>query len=296
MLEKDCPICEKNNSFVNVYESNLPNKKDLIDFSGRKTPDGYHYQMVRCLNCDLLYAKEIYEEEFSNDLYEKSEFDYDPEIFGLKKTYSNCLVEACMNLNNKENFLEIGCGNGFMLEEASRMGFKNIVGIEPSKIAYQKSKENIKEKIYQKIFDANDFEKNFFDIIFIAMIVEHVVDINKFLSEIFKILRPGGKVVCICHNERHILAKILKNRHPIINDEHVVVFGKNSLNKIFIKHNFKNIKIKDLKNYYSYNYWLNMLPIKLKIKNLFKKLINIFGLGKRIKGFKAGNIYLIASK
>lgn len=294
MLKKNCPICEENH-FKKVYNSNLPANMNLIDFSGRKNPDGYHYEMIRCIKCDILYAREIYDEIFSNDLYEKSEFDYSDEINGLKKTYSNCLEEASKNLS-KDNFLEIGCGNGFMLEEAQSIGFKNVTGIEPSKIAYEKSNLRIKDKIIKKIFNVNDFEDNTFDIVFIAMIIEHVVDVNKFLEDITKILKSGGKVVCICHNERHILSKLLKNKHPIINDEHVVVFGKNSLRLFFEKHNFKNIKIKNLKNFYSIKYWLAMLPLNKHLKKFINKIFNILRIDKKIVGLKAGNLYLIAEK
>ena len=52
---------------------------------------------------------------------------------------------------NKIKFLEIGCGNGFMLEEAKLIGFKSVVGVEPSKIAYDKSDTNTKEKIITQI-------------------------------------------------------------------------------------------------------------------------------------------------
>tara|TARA_Y100000741_G_scaffold325618_1_gene277249 strand:+ start:420 stop:1307 length:888 start_codon:yes stop_codon:yes gene_type:complete len=294
MLKKNCPICEGSH-FKKVYNSNLPDNQNMIDFSGRKNPDGYHYEMIRCIKCDILYASEIYEEIFSNDLYEKSEFDYSDEISGLKKTYSNCIEEATKN-SSKENFLEIGCGNGFMLEEAQSIGFKNVTGVEPSKIAYEKSSFKIKDKIIKKIFNVNDFDDNTFDIVFIAMIIEHVVDVNKFLKDITKILKSGGKVVCICHNERHILSKLLKDKHPIINDEHVAVFGKNSLRLFFEKHNFKNIKIENLKNYYSIKYWLAMLPLNKNLKKIINKIFNIVRIDKKIVGLKAGNLYLIAEK
>ena len=128
------------------------------------------------------------------------------------------------------------------------------------------------------------------------MIVEHVVDINKFLIDILKMLKPGGKVICICHNERHFLSKILKNRHPIINDEHAVVFGKNTLKKIFKKHNYININVNNLQNFYSVQYWLRMLPLNNYLKNFFSKILNLFSLNKKIAGIKAGNLYLIATK
>ena len=67
-------------------------------------PDGYHYEMIRCKQCSLLYASEIYDEEFSNNLYEESDFYNTNEIQGLKKTYGNCISQALKNLENKESF------------------------------------------------------------------------------------------------------------------------------------------------------------------------------------------------
>ena len=51
-------------------------------------------------------------------------------------------------------------------------------------------------------------------------------------SDIYKILKPGGVLITICHNERHFLSKLLRNKHPIINDEHNYVFSPNTLKKI----------------------------------------------------------------
>ena len=65
-----------------------------------------------------------------------------------------------------------------------------------------------------------------YDLVFIAMIIEHVVDSTKFLKDIYDVLKPGGIIICICHNERHIFIKNIKAKHPIINDEHVAVFNK----------------------------------------------------------------------
>ena len=134
-----------------------------------------------------------------------------------------------------------------------------------------------------------------YDVVFIAMIIEHVVDANKFLNSIYKILKPGGIIICICHNERHLLSKILKDKHPIINDEHVAVFNKKALKIIFEKNNFAEIQIKNLKNFYSIKYWFKMLKISSFIEKVFKNKIFKYLMTLNV-GFKAGNLYLIAKK
>ena len=134
MIKKNCPICSTRDYSQKIYEKKLPINLSDANFAGRKDPDGYHYEMLRCSQCSLLYASEIYDEEYSNKLYDESSFDYSDELEGLTKSYSNALKESLKTLkNDKENFLEIGCGNGFMLKEALNLGFKNIKGIARAK-------------------------------------------------------------------------------------------------------------------------------------------------------------------
>ena len=295
MQKKICPICETDAYSKIEYEENLPKKRENINFSGRKNPDGYHYEMQRCGSCSLLYASSIHEVEFTNQLYNESNFIYNLELEGLKKTYGNCLTKAEDIIQSKENFLEIGCGNGFLLEVAIQKGWKNVAGIEPSFEAINNANEAIKNKIIHSIFESKNFEKNYYNLVFFAMLIEHVPDVNKFLSGIYDILKPGGIVIGICHNERHFLSKLLKNKHPIINDEHNYVFGKETLEKIFIKNRFRNIIIDNLKNYYPISYWLKMAPLPKIINSPLTFISKLLFNNKNI-GIKAGNLFLTAKK
>ena len=295
MQTKICPICETDAYSKIEYEEKLAKKHENINFSGRKYPDGYHYEMKRCGNCSLLYSSSIYEIELTSQLYEESNFIYDLELEGLKKTYGNCLTKIEDIIKNKENFLEIGCGNGFLLEVAIEKGWKNVTGIEPSVEAINHASGTVKNKIIHSIFESKKFEKNFYDLVFFAMIIEHVPDINQFLSGIYDILKPGGVAVSVCHNERHFLSKLLKNKHPIINDEHNYVFGKKTLEKIFIKNKFEDIVINDLKNYYTMNHWLKMAPIPRIINSPLTFISKILFSNRNI-GIKAGNLFLVAKK
>ena len=89
--------------------------------------------------------------------------------------------------------------------------------------------------------------------------------------------------------------KILKSKHPIINDEHVAVFNKTALDLIFKKNKFREISINNLKNYYSLNYWIKMFPMPAFLKKIVSKIFNFVFNNPNI-GLKAGNLYLIAKK
>ena len=128
------------------------------------------------------------------------------------------------------------------------------------------------------------------------MIIEHFENPNSFIRDVYKILKPGGLLIGIAHDEKHFLARLLKNKHPIINDEHISVFDKNTLKQIMQKNNFKVMKINNLKNYYSIEYWLTMTPIYDFFKKTSLFILKILRLNKKLIGVKAGNIYIISKK
>ena len=192
--------------------------------------------------------------------------------------------------------VDIGCGNGFLLEEAIKYGWEDVSGLELSKNAINCARPYVKEKIINKPFHADHFLENYFDLVFSAMVVEHITDINKFFSDVNKILRPGGLQVIIAHNESHFLSKILKNKHPIINDEHVYVFSPKTMKLLLHKHQFEIIIIQSLRNYYSINYWIKMFPMSSQIRTIVEDFLSKSNLGKKQIGIKAGNFVVVARK
>ena len=291
MINKVCPICETNKYSSLIYKENLPNISEA-DFSGRKNPDGYHYEMVRCKNCSLLYASSIYETEILDNLYKESDFKYLEELKGLKKTYTKCLKASEKFNMDKSKLLEIGSANGFFLECAKNHGWEHVIGFEPSLKAISKSSMQVRDNLINSSFEFNSKYQNY-DLIFFAMLIEHVPDVNKFLFDVYKTLKNNGLFIGIAHDEMHFLSKILKSKHPIINDEHNYVFSKKSIKKILEKNKFEILELNNLTNFYTINYWIKMLPKpkfldKFKINMNFLKNINI--------GISAGNFYFIARK
>lgn len=291
-----CPICDSDNNSDVIYPEHLPSSTEQADYSARKNPDNYHYEMVRCRQCGLLYASSIYDSEKINQLYQKSEFKYDDELQNLQKTYGNYLQMIVEFSPGKDSLLEIGCGNGFLLEQALRLGYKNVTGVELSSEAINLAPPSVKDKIIHGAFDPNIFKDKQFDVIFFAMVIEHVDDVNKFLQGIHRLLKPNGLVLGITHDESSLLSAILKDKCPIINDEHVYVFDRVTLSKIFSKNNFAVKKIDDVANIYSTSYWFKMAPLPKVIKNNVLKGMSAVGLNKLNLKLKAGNIFVVAQK
>jgi len=160
MIKTKCPICGSKKNYEILYKSNFK----LSDFnreifSARRMPDRIHYQIVRCNKDGLVRSNPILSPSKLFKLYEVSSLDYGDETKNLANTYFNNLKKVLSLISKKDNILEIGCGNGFLLEKLSREGFKNVYGIEPSKDAVNKAKADIKPRSRREYEHSDDIEK-----------------------------------------------------------------------------------------------------------------------------------------
>jgi 2-polyprenyl-6-hydroxyphenyl methylase/3-demethylubiquinone-9 3-methyltransferase len=94
------------------------------------------------------------------------------------------------------NLLDVGCGGGYLCEEFAKTGF-NVTGIDPSQSTLKAAKEHaVQSRLcidYEEgRAEAIPFSDSSFDLVSCCDVLEHVDDINKTISEIARVLRPGG--------------------------------------------------------------------------------------------------------
>lgn len=94
------------------------------------------------------------------------------------------------------DILDLGCDDGtWTVKVVNKIKTNNIYGIE---IVESSAKEAEDKGIKVKISDLNanfPFEDNSFDVIHANQIIEHIAFLDNFLSEVIRVLRPGGYVV-----------------------------------------------------------------------------------------------------
>jgi SAM-dependent methyltransferase len=290
-----CPICGTLNNYKILYKRNFKESDLNIEiFSARRLPDRKHYQIVKCLKCGLVRSNPITDSKFLEKLYQKSVLTYDGEIKNLVDTYFQSIKPILEKLPKTANILEIGCGNGFVLEKIYQSGYKNVFGIEPSVNAVNKAPKSIKNKIVVNMFKTNLFPKNKFDLIFLFQTLDHISNPNEFIKECHHITKKGGYFLAFNHNIESFSAKILKDKNPIIDIEHTVLYSPQTAKLFFEKNGYQVKQVYSPNNILSIKHLFWLLPIPNSIKH---KIIEYSSpiLKQKIK-LKLGNLCLIAQK
>jgi SAM-dependent methyltransferase len=292
-----CPICETAEFDREVYAMNFETEDLNTDvFSARRLPDRLHYRMVRCQKCGLLRSNPVLPKVALSRLYEDSEFTYATEAAFARTTYGHYFRKARAYAKPVKRLLEIGCGNGFFLEEALALGVSEVTGIEPASAAIAAASEAIRPKIRACLYDVDTFTTDRFDFICSFQTFDHVPDPAAMVAASFKDLAPGGVVLFVTHDSGAPLARLLGERNPIVDVEHTALFDKRTIRRIFEKYGFEICEVLTVQNTYPLSYWTRMVPLPRSAKNPLLWLLSATRVGRIPIRLPAGNLGIIARR
>ncbi|TVQ59879.1 MAG: class I SAM-dependent methyltransferase [Spirulina sp. DLM2.Bin59] len=112
---------------------------------------------------------------------------------------------AWQDLQFCTKILEVGCGTGYFLNRLKQRGECDIYGLElnPEAVAIGQGQGlPILLKTLGQFVDEQDHS---FDAICAFQVLEHLGDIQDFLSDTLKLLRPGGKLILSVPNSQSFL-------------------------------------------------------------------------------------------
>ena len=89
------------------------------------------------------------------------------------------------NILTIRNIVDVGCGDKFLEEPLVKLGC-NYIGLDVNDLDFEKDKFNLAD--------------NSIDCVFALGVIEHLSNPANILSEIYRILRPGGIVYCSTPN------------------------------------------------------------------------------------------------
>ncbi len=126
--------------------------------------------------------------------------------------YANSIIKRLGIDPQGKTALEVGSGGGILTEEVCKMGF-TTTGIEPSEESVQTAANHAKTSgldiRYEKGTGENlPYPDKSFDFVFCCDVLEHVQDLPKVISEISRVLKPGGVFIYDTLN-RTLISKLV---------------------------------------------------------------------------------------
>lgn len=300
MSQAVCALCKTNDHATVLYPANVsPEDLNPKVFSARRLPDRIHETILRCSACGLVYPERLVDTVALQSLYEQSAYTYNEEESFIRKTYGRYLRKLLPLLQAQPrplSYLDIGCGNGFMLQEAKKIGFGEVYGVEPSDHAIQMAHPSVRDGLICGIFSTDMLHGRQFDALSCFQVLDHIPDPVGFVRDCFAVLKPGGRAIFINHNIDSWIAKLLGKRCPMIDIEHTYLHTPSTMHRIFSTAGFRDIRLFPVRNDYPLYYWLHLIPGPRKPKLTLIRTLKAIGIGFVIIPFYPGNLGLIAMK
>jgi len=288
---RTCPICKSESQHLHLEENFQIENLTSYSFASRKEPEPFHLRLYLCESCELIYANPALPQSMIEQEYKNAAFDSSIEAAYAAKTY-------CRYLPNKSSIksaLDIGTGGGEFLLELQKCGVKNLHGIEPSISSINTAQEIVRSCIKQGFFSKELYEGQKFDLISCFQTLEHVSDPLKLSQDVYSLLEPNGRFFTVSHNFQGLVNRLLGVKSPIYDVEHLQLFSPKSLQQMLENSGFREIKIFPIINNYPLFYWIKLLPLVPKKKQLVE-LVKKIKIGYLPITLPIGNLGAIAIK
>jgi len=143
-----------------------------------------------------------------------------------------------------KSLLDVGCGTGDFLLNCRNNGW-SVVGVEPNmnarNLAETKLSENNNSRIYSELGFINS-EK--FDVITLWHVLEHIPNLNEYISKLKLLLKPNGVLVVAVPNYKCYDAKYYSEFWAAYDvPRHLWHFSKKSIHLLFSKQKMVVAKI-----------------------------------------------------
>ena len=177
------------------------------------------------LNEEKLHSFYKNEESYTRVLMNEHQLDMDAKKFN----YGMDIIERY--LPQKGRLLDIGCGPGTFLQIAKVRGW-DVQGIEFNTWCIENTRKmNI--CVHDKPLKNSGFPEKFFKCVTLWTVLEHIMNPSELLSDIFKILSPGGILLILVPNLDSLANRILHEKSTTFSgDSHVNLFNAKSITRL----------------------------------------------------------------
>lgn len=161
------------------------------------------------------------------------------------------LVVRWQSPEDRGRLLDVGCGNGDVLQTLSQLGW-TVEGtdVDSSSVAFARSRGLT---VHHGDLSTLELKEASFDVVSMSHVIEHVHHPDQLVERARRLLKPGGKLVIVTPNVRGALFK--KHRANWLHldpPRHLILFSAPSLRHLVESFGFRNIEVRSSVRAFSY--------------------------------------------
>lgn len=178
--------------------------------------------------------------EYYEDLWEHLPDDLEPPDLDVRLAFMR------EGVRSGEHVLDLGSGEGTFTEWLARIGAAPL-GAEVAEAAVRRARTAHPELEFRLVpIDGSlPLQDNSFDVVWATEVIEHVADTGRWLSEVRRVLKPGGRVLLTTPSHgrlRVALGGIERFSQPL--GDHLHLYTRASLTQLLREFGFGEVSVR----------------------------------------------------
>lgn len=207
------------------------------------------FSIVRCRNCGLVYVNPRLVQKKLSELYNENVISplqyYMENMADDEKTFEKRL-EIIEEHAKKGTLLDVGCAIGTFSNVAQNRGWE-VAGIDINRGSAEYCRDKLGLDVFAGSFDDHDFPRDFYDVILMNDLLEHVPSPTKTLQKAHQLLKGGGILFIVTPKIDSLMARVSGSRWLHLKpNEHLFYFSSGTIRKLLEKTGFSIVTIKPM--------------------------------------------------
>lgn len=284
LIHRDCLICKSKNS------------RKLVTVEGNRRCDyiNNRHTFVLCENCGLCflnpqnsqedYTKYYSEEKTTRFTGQDYQGEFRKEIesqYHKESEFIAGYIDRSLGFPDKKiKILDVGAGHGNLLYAFSKLGYSDVLGLEPSEELVCYAEKVFGQKVLRGSLEENDLPKGACDLILCTSMLDHLSDPLRGLRKMREFLKDGGHIFVRVHNVKDMVLR--KGIGAFFKFVHLYNFSENSLSNLIKLAGFEIVSVKMHHSLLDNSSFFDCGNYRLGMINIIAKKIDTHGIEKKM--------------
>jgi 2-polyprenyl-3-methyl-5-hydroxy-6-metoxy-1,4-benzoquinol methylase len=200
--------------------------------------------IVECGDCAFVFKGKQPSEEFLRRHYSQTSAEYQErqaeDDAAYRTDYELARRLLAQRYPQGGHILDVGCGRGFFLRSLGRRWERH--GVEPSQSAAEFAARENGIPVHAGSLLAMKFPAEFFDVVTLFDVLEHLAEPARIVAEVRRLLKPGSSLLIGTGNVGSFAARLAGRQWAYLAiPDHVSFFSKASLRNTLVKAGFSEV-------------------------------------------------------